>query len=276
MSEISEQLLILLTKSVWWSFLLRICLFFASAFLVRALAFRISRKLLSLSRAHKHRFGKHQMRHERLETIQQIVASFVTIFAFLIAFIASLTLFVSADSIVWMTGLFAGGLGFGLMPLIRDFFTGVTFLFEDPFDVGEKVEILAPTVNLAGVIENVNLRTTLLRMPTGELYHIPNGEIRIVRNFSRGLFSSANITLELKAKDLQTAIDCLENSSDDALLALPNLIEPWLIVSEGGELSQTVKLKLVAKAKYGKAGDMRPRLLAFVQKILDQSSIELI
>jgi hypothetical protein len=76
--------------------------------------------------------------------------------------------------------------------------TGISFIFEDTFDVGEKVEIL----NVEGVIEAVNLRTSTLRAPTGELYIVPNGEIRLIRNFSRGRFSITKITLKLAGEDL--------------------------------------------------------------------------
>jgi small conductance mechanosensitive channel len=51
-------------------------------------------------------------------------------------------------------------------------------------------------------IERINLRTTLVRAQTGELYVIPNGEVRLIRNFSWGKFSSSNITLHLPAETL--------------------------------------------------------------------------
>ena len=274
MNEFIDQLF---SEPVWWSYLARIVLFFAVALLVRSVAATSTRKALQVRQARNGRPPRRwRLRDERLETIQRLTASFIAFLAFLVATIASLNLFVSAESLVWMTGLFAGGLGFGLMPLIRDFFTGVTFLFEDPFDVGEKVELLVPTATIEGVVENVDLRTTLLRAPTGELFHIPNGEIRIVRNFSRGLFSSADIVLTIKSADLQIALDCLENSAKEAVLQLPNLVEPWQIVSEDGNIGQTLELKLITKAKYGMAADMRPRLLAFVQRQLKQAGVNLI
>jgi small-conductance mechanosensitive channel len=41
-----------------------------------------------------------------------------------------------------MVGLFAAAFGLGARPLVSDYLTGVGFLFEDTFDVGEKVDIL--------------------------------------------------------------------------------------------------------------------------------------
>src|SRR5690606_22705558 len=131
----------------------------------------------------------------------------------------SLSLFVGGETLVWMVGLFAAAFGLGARPLVSDYLTGVGFLFEDTFDVGEKVDILGNE----GVVETVNLRTTTLRSPSGELFVVPNGELRIVRNFSRGRFSLASVTVKLNAEDLSQALSVLEELGKEALLILPNL-----------------------------------------------------
>ena len=133
-----------------------------------------------------------RLREERRRTLQDLFASMVSFTAFLGAIIFSLALFVDADTLVWLVGLFSAGIGFGARPLISDWLTGIGFIFEDTFGIGEKVEIMG----VEGVIEQINLRTTTLRAPNGELYVIPNGEIRVIRNFSRAQYSTANITVK--------------------------------------------------------------------------------
>ena len=147
-----------------------------------------------------------------------------------------------------------------------------SFIFEDTFAVGEKVEILA----IDGIIESITLRTTWLRAPTGELYTIPNGDIRVVRNFSRGRFSMSNVTLKIPAAELERAVPLLENLGHEAMDGLPNLIEPWRVISETGIIGQTAELTLVAKARFGLAAEMRPRLLTLVHKALEEENIELV
>ncbi len=56
---------------------------------------------------------------------------------------------------------------------------------------------------------------------------------------------------------------------------LPNLLEPWQVISESGELGQQTELTLLAKARFGKAGEMRPRLLKLVQERLNAAKIDL-
>jgi small-conductance mechanosensitive channel len=249
--------------------LILILIFFIVAWVIHRLGYRISGRILRISRFSPRR---KEMRQERWLTLQSLLASGVSLFAFTLAIIASFALFVDFDSLLWVIGLFTAGFGLGARPLISDFLTGISFIFEDTFDVGEKVEILG----VEGVIESVNLRTSTLRSPTGELYIVPNGEIRLIRNFSRGRFSTIKITLKLAAGDLSQAITILEEMANDAVIQLPNLLEPWQVLSESGVIGQNTELSLVAKARFGHGADMRPRLLALVQEKLTEENIQLV
>jgi small conductance mechanosensitive channel len=259
----------LLTLNDWWSYLLRIGLYFLLAWLVYRLAARIARRLV-----HVNRFSPRgrRLRPERQTTLNSLIASFITFMAFTVATLFTLNLFVDTETLVWMVGLFSAAFGLGARPLISDFLTGISFLFEDTFDVGEKVEMLS----VEGVVEKVNLRTTHIRAPTGELYVMPNGEIRVVRNFSRGRFSTIKVTFKLPGADLGQALTTLEDMAEEAVMLLPNLLEPWQVLSESGTLGQQTELTLIAKARFGKAAEMQPRLLALVQERLQEAGIELV
>ena len=191
--------------------------------------------------------------------------------AFAIATVASAGRFVGPETLVWTVGLFSAAFGLGARPLISDVLAGIGLIFEDTFAVGEKVEI----VGVAGVVEAVNLRTTWIRSPSGELYIVPNGDVRVTRNFSRGRFSTANVTLRIAASDLSQALVVLEALGEEAVALLPNLLEPWRAISQSGVIGQETDLTLVAKARFGQAGEMRPRLLALVQERLEQAGISL-
>ena len=207
-------------------------------------------------------------------TIQSLVTSATSLAAFVAAALASVGLFVDPDTLVWMVGLFSAAFGLGARPLISDYLAGVSFIFEDTFAVGEKVE-LPGGVPVEGVVEAISLRTTSVRANSGELYVVPNGEIRTVRNYSRGKFSIANITLKISASDLGNTLTILEALGNEAVILLPNLIEPWQIISPEGMIGQNTELTLLAKARFGKAAEMRPRLLNFVQERLNEAGIDL-
>lgn len=263
-----ENFVTIWTAGTWWSNLLHISVYFLLAYLVHRLSGRFARRMLRLGGlASKRR----EMRQERQKTLLSLVASAVTFLAVVTAVLLSLSLFFDGDTLIWLVGLFTAAFGLGARPLVSDYLTGVGFLFEDTFDVGEKVDIMGNE----GVVETVNLRTTTLRAPSGELFVVPNGEIRILRNFSRGRFSPATISLKLNAEDLSRALTILEELSQEAPLLLPNLLEPWQIISESGSIGQQTELTLLAKAKYAMGAEMRPKLLALVHERLNEAGVHL-
>jgi hypothetical protein len=96
-----------------------------------------------------------------------------------------------------------------------------------------------------------------------------------VRNFSRGKFSTANIKIKIATSDLSEAIALLEALGEEAMDLLPNLIEPWQLISETGEMGQQTELTLMAKARYGEAGETRPRMLKLIHERMEKAGIEL-
>lgn len=268
MIEINMQTL----TAVWWAKILLIILFYLLAWLFHRLSSGIAIYLIGMSRFRRQ---TPTLRSERMETLHGLTSSGLTFIGFGLATFFSLSLFVDGDTLIWMIGLFSAAFGLGARPFLSDFLTGVAFLFEDTFDVGEKVELSGTSGSIEGVVEAVNMRTTEVRSPTGEQVTLPNGEIRLVRNYSRGRFSVADIKLRIAAENVQETIALLDGLADEAVTLLPNLLEPWRVISEHGEMGQHIELTLVAKARFGKAAEMRPRLLAIVQERMEEAGIHL-
>jgi small conductance mechanosensitive channel len=122
----------------------------------------------------------------------------------------------------------------------------------------------------------MNLRTLFLRATTGELYIIPNGEVRIIRNFSRGSFSTTTVKIHVPTQALDETILILETLAHEALVYLPNVLEPWRILSTSEGVAHHTELTLFVKLRYGKAAEARPRLLKFIQLRLTEAEIELV
>lgn len=253
----------------WWGYGLRTASLFIVAWIVHRLGTRVAARFVRLNR-----FAPQRTRPslERQQTLQTLIASLISLMAFFLAVLFSLMQVVNVDTLLWIVGLFSAAFGLGARPQLSDILSGMGFLFEDTFSVGEKVEIL----EMEGVIEAVNLRTTWMRSPTGELYVIPNGEIRVVRNFSRGRFSIARVRLKIEAAYLIQVLPMLDVLGKEAVNLLPNLLEPWQVINETGVIGQHTELTLVAHTRFGRAADTQPRLLALVQERLNEAGIALV
>jgi len=78
-------------------------------------------------------------------------------------------------------GILGLAVGFGSQTLVRDILSGVFFLMDDAFRVGDYIE----TAGTKGMVEYISLRSLRLRHPRGMVYTIPFGDMGSVQNFSR-------------------------------------------------------------------------------------------
>ncbi len=96
-------------------------------------------------------------------------------------------------------------IGFGAQYLIRDLIAGVFILMENQYRVGD----VARVADVAGLVEEINLRKTVLRDLDGIVHHIPNGEIRVASNYSRH-FARVNLNVSVSyGTDLNNAIEVI-------------------------------------------------------------------
>jgi small conductance mechanosensitive channel len=251
------------------SYIAPILVAFAMAWVLQFLFRRLIRRFIRVGDLAP---GRWRLRRERTRTLTDLLSSTIAILAYVIAAFFTLGLFIDATTIIWMVGLFSAAFGIGANVLIRDFLTGFSFIFEDTIDVGDKVEILG----IEGVVEKIQLRTMFVRATTGELYIIPNGEVRIIRNFSRGSFSTLSLTLVVRTAQLEETLQTLEELGKQALNELPNMIEPWTVLSTSDAVGEQTEFTLIVKTRYGKAAEARPRLVKFIQEHLSEAQIELV
>lgn len=86
---------------------------------------------------------------------------------------------------IWSAGALSVVIGIGAQAIVRDMLTGMFFLFEDTFDVGDGVEITTANGVLKGIVEVVGLRETRIVDTRGFVVSIPNGSIVFVANMTR-------------------------------------------------------------------------------------------
>ncbi|MFM7718764.1 MAG: mechanosensitive ion channel family protein [Actinomycetota bacterium] len=83
-------------------------------------------------------------------------------------------------------GIAGVALGFGAQSIVKDALTGFFILLENQFGVGDVLEVQTTANPVSGKVEQFTLRSTVLRAFDGTLHTIPNGNIQVVSNKSRG------------------------------------------------------------------------------------------
>ncbi|MEM8793482.1 MAG: mechanosensitive ion channel family protein [Pseudomonadota bacterium] len=107
----------------------------------------------------------------------------------LLAFVASIGLMFMLSSLgvdigplLASAGIIGIAVGFGAQALVRDIFSGIFFLIDDAFRVGDYIEL---TEDLRGDVESISIRSLQLRHHRGPVITIPFGEMKNITNHTR-------------------------------------------------------------------------------------------
>ena len=118
----------------------------------------------------------------RLQTFGPVLSNFLFVVVITIATLVGLSsLGVNIGPLLAGAGVIGIALGFGAQTLVRDVISGVFFLAEDAFRIGEYVVI----GNTRGTVEGIAIRSLKLRHHRGSLHTVPFGEIKQLTNESR-------------------------------------------------------------------------------------------
>lgn len=169
-------------------------------------------------------------------------------------------------------GIVGVAVGFGAQSLVKDIISGAFIILESQFSVGDVVKV----DDLAGGVEEINLRTIVLRGADGGVHIIPNGEISrvtgLTRDWSRLVLdidvaydadlAKASLTLERILQDYAA-------EHADIVLEAPEVLG----VESLGESS--VQLRAWMKVLPGKQWPAGRELRARIKSAFDQAGIEI-
>lgn len=179
-----------------------------------------------------------------------------------------------------IAGLGIGGIaiGLGAQSLVRDAINGILILTENQYGKGDMIRV----AGVQGWVEEVNLRRTVLRDADGTLHSVPNSEVRVSSNLTRG-FSGIDLLVPLAAgTDVDAAIDLIDRTAQE--LAADESTGPKVIdtprvarVEATSAASVTVRVtgRVVPGAQWEVTGALRRRLVrAFGQAEIKFGPIE--
>jgi len=124
---------------------------------------------------------------QRATTLAHALSTAVVVIIWAIAVLLVLgTLDVPLAPFLASAGVAGVALGFGAQSLVKDTLSGFFILLENQFGVGDVIEVQTTAGPVSGKVEDLTLRVSTLRAFDGTLHVVPNGNIQVVSNKSRG------------------------------------------------------------------------------------------
>ena len=150
----------------------------------------------------------------RLDTLLPLLRNTLLIALAVIAVIVALaTLGLDIGPLLAGLGVLGIAIGFGAQSLVRDVISGIFFLMEDAFRVGEYID----TGRLRGTVEGMSLRSVRLRHQNGQVHTIPFGQVLSVTNYSRD-WSVVKFNLHLEpSADIETVRKTIKRVGEELL-----------------------------------------------------------
>jgi small-conductance mechanosensitive channel len=179
---------------------------------------------------------------------------------------------VDPTPIIAGAGVIGLAVGFGAQTLVKDVISGFFLLFEGVIAVGDVITF----GNSTGVVEEVGLRVTKYRTFSGELWVIPNGEIRAFGNHNRQWMRAIVTVGVAYEQDVVKAMHILEEvgktwatEHQDIVLEAP-AVQGILSFDDSA-----VALRLVVKVPPSQQGTAEWELRRLIKEAFDREGVKI-
>jgi small conductance mechanosensitive channel len=220
--------------------------------------------------------GKSGMeREKRIRTLTRVMRNtFSILIGIVILFTVLAQVGVNIGPALAGLGVLGVAVGFGAQSLVKDIINGIFILMENHFGIGDVVKV----GSVSGLVEEVNLRRTILRDLDGVVHYIPNGEITIASNYTRE-YSRVNLNVSVSYEsDLDRVIKVInevcnklskEKIWQDKIIKTPQVLR----VDNFGDSGIEIKIMgdTTPLTQWEIMGELRKRL----KKEFDEKSIEI-
>lgn len=208
----------------------------------------------------------------RVKTLEKLTInafSYILIFIFITIFISIFGL--DATGLIAGAGIIGLAVGFGAQGLVSDVVTGFFLLLERQIDVDDYVTV----GGLDGIVEEVGLRTTIIRGFDGTVHYIPNRGIANVSNHSRGNMR-ALVDMSISYSDnIDEAIEIMQKVCDKIALEDETIKEGPNVVGVQSLGASDVVIRIVAKTENMGQWAVERKLRKALKTALEENGIEI-
>ncbi|NLY20403.1 MAG: mechanosensitive ion channel family protein [Tissierellia bacterium] len=218
------------------------------------------------------KFELHGGNDMRLLTTTELLKKVIKVLLYFIGITTGLSVFgISIAPILATAGIGSVAIGFGAQSLVKDVITGFFILLENHFSVGELVKI----DSYEGIVEELGIRSTKIRDFNGDLYIIPNHEIVVVTNKSRGE-KGANVSLRIPYDAYsESLLNSMQNRLDSAKKSIEGILDgPRVLgVSDFNDYSYTITV--YTRVENGKTWEVQRSIRKELLGVLKDNNISI-
>ena len=212
---------------------------------------------------------------QRTDTLSSILVKIAGIIILIIAVITILPEFgVNITTLIAFVGVGGLAIAFAAQSLVRDFIAGFFVLLEDHYSIGDVVSI----AGVAGVVEDISLRRTVLRDIDGNVHSVPNGKVEISTNMTKK-YARVNLNVSVGyGENLKRVIDtinriCQEMAEDpqwkDDFITTPSVLRVDKLGDSG------IDIKILGDTRPAKQWAIMGELRLRLKNAFDSEGIEI-
>ncbi|MDX2230978.1 MAG: mechanosensitive ion channel family protein [Leptolyngbyaceae cyanobacterium bins.349] len=212
------------------------------------------------------------LQHQRRLTIIPLFKSVMKYTIYFAAAVYILKLLgIDPGPILAGAGIVGIAIGFGAQNLINDVVCGFFILFENYYLVGDYIEAGKEEERFVeGTVEAIELRTTHIRHPDGQLQIIRNGEMGSIVNYSKQ-YTYAKVDVPIPASaTLDDMYALIAQIGQTFQAECPDVIEATQVDGLEALSSETLVLRTLTRVKPGKHLNTQRLLRAKLKQALDQ------
>jgi small-conductance mechanosensitive channel len=213
-------------------------------------------------------------RQARVKTLLPIVrnVSLVVLIA-VAAMMALASLGIEIGPLIAGAGVAGLALGFGAQTLVRDVISGMFYLLDDAFRVGEYIE----SGTYKGTVESFSLRSVKLRHHRGPLYTVPFGVLGAVKNMSRDwVVDKLTVSVEYNTDvdKVKKLIKQIGRALGEDPEVAPNILGPLKLqgIEEFSDYGITLRMKMTTRP--GEQFVVRRMAYSRIKKVFEENGIK--
>jgi small-conductance mechanosensitive channel len=213
-------------------------------------------------------------RRARIQTLLPILRNVLFVVLLTMALLMALSaLGIEIGPLIAGAGVVGVAVGFGAQTVVKDIISGVFYLLDDAFRVGEFIQ----SGHYKGTVESFSLRSVKLRHNRGPIFTVPFGMLGAVENMSRDWVidkMTIGVTYDTDIDKVRKIVKRIGMDLANEPEFAAQIYEPLKMqgIEQFGDFA--IQLRLKMKTRPNQQALIRRRALALIKTAFDQNGVK--